>query len=43
MSARVNRVLAGIDDESEIKKYQKNILEYLESLKEAKVTEEPER
>ena len=43
MSERVNRVLAGIDDESEIKKYQKNILEYLESLKEAKVTEEPER
>lgn len=43
MSAMVNRVLAGIDDESEIKKYQKNILEYLESLKEAKVTEEPER
>lgn len=43
MSARVNRVLVGIDDESEIKKYQKKILEYLESLKEAKMTEEPER
>ena len=43
MSARVNRVLVGIDDESEIKKYQKKILEYLESLKEPKMTEEPER
>ena len=32
MSARVNRVLVGIDEESEIKKYQKKILEYNEKI-----------
>ena len=39
MSARVNRFLVGIDNESEIKKYQKKILNYLESLEDPKVPE----
>lgn len=43
MSARVNRFLVGIDNESEIKKYQKKILNYLESLEDPKVPEELEK
>ncbi len=34
MSARVNRVLVNVDDEIQVRKYKKKILEYLESLEE---------
>ena len=43
MSARVNRILMDIDNESEIKKYQKRVLEYLETLKDSGMSEGPER